>query len=61
MVIILSVWLMSALAVSATNGNKLGVHILETEELSEVAKLLPDGGFVTVPVRLDQLGEIKWQ
>ena len=61
LVIILSVWLMSALAVSATNGNKLGVHILETEELSEVAKLLPDGGFVTVPVRLDQLGEIKWQ
>ena len=61
LVIILSVWLMSAPAVLATNGNKLGVHILETEELSEVAKLLPDGGFVTVPVRLDQLGEIKWQ
>ena len=55
LVIILSVWLMSALAVSATNGSQLGVHILETEELSEVAELLPDGGFVTVPVRLDQL------
>ncbi len=45
----------------AAGGNKLGVHILETEELSEVAKLFPDGGFITVPIRLDQLEEAKWQ
>lgn len=41
--------------------SKLGVHILETEELSQVSNLLPDGGFITVPVRLDELNEIKWQ
>ncbi len=45
----------------AASGNKLGVHILETEELSEVSKLFPDGGYITVPVRLNQLDEIKWQ
>lgn len=41
--------------------SKLGVHILETEELSEVTKLFPDGGFITVPVRINQLEETKWQ
>jgi hypothetical protein len=45
----------------AAYGNKLGVHILETEELSSVSNLLPDGGFITVPVRLNQLEGIKWQ
>ena len=59
--IAISVWYMSAPVVSAANGNKLGVHILETEELSQVSNLLPDGGFVTVPVRIDQLEETKWQ
>ncbi len=34
---------------------------METEELSEVAKLFPDGGYITVPVRLNQLDIIKWQ
>ncbi|MBI5356193.1 hypothetical protein HZB78_01105 [Candidatus Collierbacteria bacterium] len=41
--------------------NKLGIHILETEELGEVSKLFPDGGYITVPVRLDQLEASKWQ
>lgn len=41
--------------------SKLGVHILETEELTAVASLLPEGGFITVPVRLDQLEAKKWQ
>ncbi|MBI2310033.1 hypothetical protein HYU89_03985 [Candidatus Collierbacteria bacterium] len=45
----------------ANNGNKLGVHILETEEIVEISKLLPSGGFVTVPIRLDQLDKNKWQ
>ncbi|KKS52219.1 MAG: hypothetical protein UV19_C0022G0002 [Parcubacteria group bacterium GW2011_GWA2_42_28] len=45
----------------AAESNKLGVHILETEELSEVSKLFPDGGYITVPVRLNQLDGIKWQ
>ena len=45
----------------ADNGNKLGIHILETEEITEISKLLPDGGYVTVPIRLDQLDQMKWQ
>lgn len=45
----------------ADNGNKLGIHILETEELRQVSNLLPDGGYITVPVRIDQLDGTKWQ
>lgn len=40
---------------------KLGVHILEPEEINQVSELLPNGGFVTVPIRLDQLQEDRWQ
>lgn len=42
-------------------GGKLGVHILEPEEVEQVAELLPNGGFVTVPIRLDQLDYNRWE
>lgn len=61
LIIAISAWLKFTPSVFADNGNKLGVHILETEELSGVSNLLPDGGFITVPVRIDQLEETKWQ
>jgi hypothetical protein len=61
LIIAISAWLKFAPTVFADNGNKLGVHILETEELTQVSNLLPDGGYITVPVRLDQLEERKWQ
>ena len=57
----ISIWFMFAPVIFAAESHKLGVHILETEELNEVAKLFPDGGYITVPVRLDQLDEVKWQ
>lgn len=40
---------------------KLGVHILEPEEVDQASELLPNGGYVTVPIRLDQLQEDRWQ
>lgn len=40
---------------------KLGVHILEPEEVNQATELLPNGGFVTVPIRLDQLQKYRWQ
>lgn len=42
-------------------GGKLGVHILDPEEVEQVTELLPNGGFVTVPIRLDQLDYNRWQ
>lgn len=47
--------------VYADSESKLGVHILETEEVNSAAKLLPNGGYVTVPIRLDQFDKKKWQ
>lgn len=47
--------------VYAVNQSKLGVHILETEEVLGAARLLQNGGYVTVPVRIDQLDRKKWQ
>lgn len=47
--------------VFAQGQSRLGVHILETEEVNGAASLLPNGGYVTVPVRLDQLDIKKWQ
>lgn len=61
LVISISLWFTFTSPVLAADGNKLGIHILETEELSEVTKLFPDGGYITVPVRLNQLEEVKWQ
>lgn len=42
-------------------GGKLGVHVFEPEEAEQVAELLPNGGFVTIPIRLDQLHVDRWQ
>ena len=48
-------------ASQAFASGKLGVHILEPEEIGRVFELLPNGGYVTVPIRLDQLQKDRWQ
>lgn len=41
--------------------NKLGVHILYTDEIERVSDLLPNGGYVTVPMKIDELDQSNWQ
>lgn len=52
---------LSTPAIADESPTKLGVHVLEPEEIEQVSELLPYGGFVTVPIRLDQLQEGRWQ
>lgn len=41
--------------------NKLGAHILYADEIERVNDLLPNGGYVTVPMAIDDLDQNKWQ
>jgi hypothetical protein len=49
----------------AVDGAVLGVHILETTEVDQAAKIAVDNkdgwGYVTIPIRLDQLNPVQWQ
>ena len=56
-----TVYCLLFIASPAFAGGKLGVHILEPEEVEQAAELLSNGGFVTVPIRLDQLDYNRWQ
>jgi hypothetical protein len=60
------VFLVSGSLAKANAGSVLGVHILDTEEIDQakqVAKAPKEGdwGYVTVPIRIDQLQADKWQ
>lgn len=48
-----------------TPNNKFGIHILDPNEVGEVAELVNssggDWGFVTVPLRDDDKDRVKWQ
>lgn len=65
---LLSLVMMAALMVTmlrlqahAAPATKLGVHILEPEEIFTASQLLPNGGYVTVVIRSDQLQPERWQ
>lgn len=51
----------NSLVLALEPDQKLGVHILESTEVTDAGKLLPNGGYVTVPIRTDQLNHDKWQ
>lgn len=68
----LSFWLMSVASPAQaivdphhTANNRVGVHILDPNEVEEVAELVNsnggDWGYVTVPLRADDRDRIKWQ
>lgn len=40
---------------------KLGIHVLDPEEIDAAANLLPNGGYVTIPIKTDQLDRERWQ
>lgn len=45
----------------ASAQTKLGVHLLQPEEIHQAHDLLPGGGYLTVVLPANQLDETKWQ
>lgn len=43
------------------NQNILGVHILSTDEINKISDLLPNGGYVTIPMSINDMDSDKWQ